>query len=573
MNKGFIAAAVFLVGALLFTACRTVALANGPGEPKTTAGDNGSGENGSAGETVPRGSSPEGFWYEQTEQPDTLEITADTITYTSNDGKYTFDEKYEFSNVGEEPELKIKDFFIYEDMYYNKAEDKVIAYTMSHTDGDGGHHRVEYARNRYVAPPPPTYDPPVDNSDTGAKKEFQDLTIRVMKVSFHDKGVPYDISSNMAPEPPFEDDYSYELKVLEDGTGLVSSSFCQEIELTKEQVDELQKLAKEADLGQINGLDIHTEGLPYGSPEYTAEIVLASGDTIRSSANGEDVPENWKKFQEPMHHLLFFAFVDAGYNYGTREFHSTKPMKRIQGEETIRQAETGISEEEVIIKPDWQKAYDYSLDTKYFVFSDPENRYPELMKTLNDLSAQYKAKAEETLQKQYEAMEKVPKSQWKKVDRKFAYSLYAVDLWSISRNIFSFTVSEGAMSSLGIGEFGYGKYRYTRYNIDINTGKILTVSDLFKNTDGVYEALMKEFSQYGTHNDSGKFVHSDAFPAFLREALQKPEPEGIGFNATYHYLELWMPLGMYEGNDSQLREILYYDEIQDILGDQYTNVW
>ena len=84
---------------------------------------------------------------------------------------------------------------------------------------------------------------------------------------------------------------------------------------------------------------------------------------------------------------------------------------------------------------------------------------------------------------------------------------------------------------------------------------------------------MKEFSQYGTHNDSGKFVHSDAFPAFLREALQKPEPEGIGFNATYHYLELWMPLGMYEGNDSQLREILYYDEIQDILGDQYTNVW
>ena len=34
-----------------------------------------------------------------------------------------------------------------------------------------------------------------------------------------------------------------------------------------------------------------------------------------------------------------------------------------------------------------------------------------------------------------------------------------------------------------------------------------------------------------------------------------------------------MPLGMYEGNDSQLREVLYFDEMQDILSDTYTRVW
>ena len=563
MNRGFIAAASLNAGALLFTACRKGIAMNGPeggpGIPQTSA--------------APKGSSPEGTWYEQAENADVLEITKDTVKYTNHDGSYTTEEKYKCSMIGDEPELKLEDTFVYEDMYYNKAEDRIIAYTWSHTDGDGGHHRIEYARSEYVAPPPPTYDPPKDNSDPGAKKEFADLTVRKMKVSFHDAGIPYDINTSMAPEPPFEDDYSYDLTVLEDGTGRVSSSFCQEIELTKEQVDQLQKLVKDADLGQINGIDIHTEGLPYGSPEYEAEIELASGDIIRSSANGDNVPENWKNFQEPMHHLLFFAFVDAGYKYSSGEFHSTKPMKRVQGAETKRREETGLKEEEKLIVPDWKKAYDYSLDTKYFVFSDPENKYPVLMKTLDSLSEQYRKKAEETLQKHYETMEKVPASVWKKADRKYCYSLYAVDNWQTSGNIFSFTVSEGEANSLGAGDFGYGQYRYARFNIDMDTGEILTVSDLFTSTDAVHDALMEEFSQYGTHNDSGKFVHSAEFPGFLREALEKPEPEGIGWNAAYDYLELWMPLGMYKGNDSQLREVLYYDEIQEILSDKYTSVW
>lgn len=582
MNRGIAAAAVLLFGALLFTACRDWVKVDGPAPGQTNTGKPSGrpaeGSGGDAGETaaekpVPRGDGPEGVWYEQAEDADTLEIAGKKIKFTSHDGSWEDEVSYTYNGIGKEPELKLSDTFMYEDMYYNKADDMVIAYTWSHTDGDGGHHRVEFKRNKYVAPPPPVYPPAVNQSDPSAKKDFEDLTIRSMKVSFHDKGMPYDVNSSMALQPPFEDDYSYDLKVLEDGTGLVSSSFCQEIDIPKETVDELQRMVKEADLGKINGIDIHTEGVPYGSPEYTAEIELASGDIIRSSANWTDVPENWEKFQEPMHHLLFFAFVDAGYQYGSGDFHSTKPMKRVQGEETLRNEATGIAEEEVYIKPDWKKSYDYTLDTHYFVFSDPENRYPALMKTLERLSAEYKATAEQTLKKHYEVMEKVPASVYKKADRKYCYSLYAVDHWSLSGNIFSFSVSEGEATSLGVGDFGYGKYRYTRFNIDADTGEILAVSDLFQNTDAVYEALMEKFSHYGTHNDYGKFVHSEAFPAKLREWLSKPEPEGIGFNAAYHYLEFWMPLGMYKGNDSQLMERLYYDEIQDILGEKYTSVW
>lgn len=561
----FITAAVVLIIGVFAAGCVAVTGVPSSGGPSASSG--------TSSAAVPSGNSPIGTWYEQTLSGGTLVVDENSMEYFSASSDYTFEIGYTARETGGEVLLETDDYYIYEDMSYDPAEDIIIAYTMSHMDGDGGHHRIDFRRTPYVAPPAPVYPPADDLSDPDASKHFDDFTIRTMNVTFYDEGEPYNPDSSMARPLPYPDYYSYELEVLEDGTGLVSSSYCQEIELTQEQVEALQELAREADLGRINGIDIHTEGVPEDSVSYTAEIELKSGETIYSSANWTDVPENWIRFEEPMHRLLFDAFTEAGYNPMSGEFHSTKPMKRIQGEETLRREATGLQVETIIIKETRPKAYDYSLDTKYFVFSDPENRYPALMKTLDRLNEQYKQIAEDTLEKHYRVMEKVPKSVWKKADRLYCYSLYSVDHWSLSRNIFSFTVSTGEANSLGAGDFGYGQYGYVRYNIDVDTGKILSVSDLFTDTDAVYDVLMEVFSQYGTHNDSGKFVHSDAFPAFLRKALESPEPDGIGFNYTYHYLELWMPLGMYEGNDTQLREVLYYDEIQEILGDRYTSIW
>ena len=274
--------------------------------------------------------------------------------------------------------------------------------------------------------------------------------------------------------------------------GEEASSFCREIELTKEQVDELQKLVREADLGQINGIDIHTADVPYDAPEYEAEIELASGDIIRSSANWDNVPENWKQFQEPVHHLLFFAFVDAGYHYNGGDFHSTKPMKRVRASGRLYRAETGLKEDEVYIKPDWKKGYEYSLDTHYFKFSDPENRYPVLMKTLDALSDKYRKTAEEQLKKDYEMMEKVPKNVWKKADRKYCYSLFAVDQWEMNGRLFRFTVSVGFSNSLGAGDNGYGRYYYDHYLIDAETGEILSLSDLFVSPEAISSFLSEQ---------------------------------------------------------------------------------
>ena len=567
MNKLIIAAAVGVIGVLFFTACHK--------DVNTPAGSPAAGTS-SAPESVaaPKGDSPVGIWYEQNDSGDRLEITKDKIKYISGRNNFEDEMKYKSAKQGDKILIEPEDFFIYEDISYDRKQDMVIGYTMSHSDGDGGHHYLEFLRVPYIAPPPPVYPDAVDKSDPNAKKDFEDLTVRSMKLSFYDEGMPYDVNSSMAPEPPYKDHYSYDLKVLEDGTGLVSSSFCREIELTKEQVDELQKLVREADLGQINGIDIHTADVPYDAPEYEAEIELASGDIIRSSANWDNVPENWQQFQEPVHHLLFFAFVDAGYHYNGGDFHSTKPMKRVMASGRLYRAETGITEDEVYIKPDWKKGYEYSLDTHYFKFSDPENKYPVLMKTLDALSDKYRKTAEEQLKKDYEMMEKVPKNVWKKADRKYCYSLFAVDQWEMNGRLFRFTVSVGFSNSLGAGDNGYGRYYYDHYLIDAETGEILSLSDLFVSPEAISSFLSEQMiGRYGTHNEAGKRVHRADFPQAVAEVVKQPGPEGIGCTLGYDALTLWMPGQLFPSEGSSLMEVIYYDELQDILSDRYTEVW
>ena len=59
----------------------------------------------------------------------------------------------------------------------------------------------------------------------------------------------------------------------------------------------------------------------------------------------------------------------------------------------------------------------------------------------------------------------------------------------------------------------------------------------------------------------------------LAEAVKQTGPEGIGCNIGYHELTLWMPRQLFPSEDSSLMEIIYYDELQDILSDRYTEVW
>ena len=102
--------------------------------------------------------------------------------------------------------------------------------------------------------------------------------------------------------------------------------------------------------------------------------------------------------------------------------------------------------------------------------------------------------------------------------------------------------------------------------------EILTLADLFNDKEALYQLLLDRMLEYGTHNDVGRFIHSDGFPAALHGVLDEPEPNGIGCNIRYKYLELWMPLELFPMESSQLREVIYYEDIQDILNDKYAGV-
>ncbi|MBQ9420868.1 MAG: hypothetical protein IJU30_03825, partial [Lachnospiraceae bacterium] len=542
-----------------------------------------------AGTSAVKGDSPEGIWYEQAPMGGRLEIGKDKIKYISGHSDYTDESELKIVKNGSEVLLETaEEWFAYIDMSYDRETDTVYGHTMPHTDGDGGYHLIEFRRTEYVPPAAPVYDPPVDNSDPDAQKEFADTTIRAMKVFFYDEGIYHSPDSSMAPEPPYADEYSYDLTVQDDGTALVSSSFCQEIELPKRTVEKLQALIDETDLCAINGVDIHTEGLPYGTANYELELELASGETIRSSANGYNVPANWTSFQEPMHHLLFYAFVDAGYNYSGGAFHSTKPMKRIgtgsapepfrpwsqmYSSDTDGDGEAldvngnplnanepeplGITRDSVSVEPDWKKAYDYDLHTSYMTFKAEDGKHPALIKTLEEISDYYKKASEASLKEDYEMMEAVPKSVWSKADRRYSYSFYSAEYDRNLGSIYFFFVSEGHANSLGVGKYGHGYYPQMRYNIDVETGKILSAGDLFVSEEEACRVITEAMREkYGNYSEVGKYIQSDEFPEKLKNYVNLPAPQGISFYAKYDGVELYFPAELFPMADYQVTETL-----------------
>lgn len=534
-----------------------------------------------AGCTGGKGSGYTGTWYEQSADGGVLTVDASTLTY-AREGEYPFTDsaKYEAEEKDGKTLLKAAEgeIFWFVEITYDGEANRITARTQPLLDGDGGYKFTEFAREAYVPPAPPVYAPPVDRSDPNAKKDFDDLTVRAMKVSFYDEGTYYDPSSGMAPEPPYEGSYSYDLTVPDDGTARVSSSFCREIALSEEQTERLQALVDEANLGALNGLDIHTEGLPRDAADYTLELTLASGEVIRSSANGESVPESWKSFQTQLHELLFFAFVDAGYDWQDGSFHSTEPMKRVGSGGRLFKAASGIDCEEIVVEPDWPKAYDYALHVNYFAFRDLDGTHAALMKTLDAIAARYKAEAGSALRQDYEIMQSATKSDYeaaqKSGDKIFGYSLYSAERWELDGGIFSFDVRIGHMNTLGLGESGYGKYSLTRYRIDAASGKLLSLADLFTGADAIADCLAAQMRRSdGTYSLQGHAAAAD-FPAALLAAVAVPAAEGgVGWDASDNHLTLWFPAALFRDTDSQPFLDLYYEDVQDILGDAYTQIW
>jgi hypothetical protein len=289
-------------------------------------------------------------------------------------------------------------------------------------------------------------------------------------------------------------------------------------------------------------------------------MTLKSGEVIKSTANGNKVPENWSKFQYDMHRLLFYAFMDAGYET-SGAFHSTEPMKRI-GTGTLSFDNNPVSYEKIVESNDKPKSYDYNLDVTYGEFKAKNDSYPKLMETLNKFTEHYRDLARKSLEEDYEVMESADSKQKKSKDRIFGYSLYAVDSLEFDGDLMQFKLAEGHMNTLGLGYCGYGLYKNYEFLIDIKSGEILTAADLFTSPEAMEEYVIPRFMDRRTDLDKTK----------LSEALKTPVPEGAGITYCDRYFTIWLPYDLSADGTIPYSLDIYYDEVQDIISDKYTEV-
>ena len=512
-----------------------------------------------------------GTWYEQELNGGVLVVTEKKLTYTHYD--YTFEVNYKTKKSGGKIEVIPDDeYWVYIDILYDPEEDVLTGHDLPHTDGDGGYHLHTFLKTEYVAPPPPVYGERTDNTDPDAPKEFADYTVKTLSLKVME---PRQDSGDMAPEEPDQGYYEYELTVGEDGAGTLASDFCRTVPFGEEKQAALSELLAQSALATLNGLDVWTEEMPEDTPYYELSIGFADGETFSSRANGPDVSAVWETDGRTLHKFLFDTFVEAGYNPWSGEFHTTDPMKRIGRPDDFVPRWQITKEPERIERTG--TAYPYEIHSEYPVFTAEGDAPEALMETLNALTEDWKEQAERDLEEMDAVMAGATKSDRKKSDRWYAYSFYAPERISSDDLLLKMFVSEGHANSLGLGPYDHGYYPNWRYNIDPRTGKILSAADFFNDADAL-EALVLELlcRQYSSES-SVAFFRSEEQRAVLHDALTKPESEGgVGVVPGYGSLDLYFEhMEKDENGDSRYPYQLqiWYEDVQDLLNDDYMSEW
>ena len=555
---------------LLLSACGSTAATNNTGSSgagiTAVPSKEAQKEKSTADVSTKSGNAFEGIWYEQNDGGGVLTVSGSELHYKND--RYSSDTAFKTGAAkGSLTELIPDDeFWTFIDIFYDAEEDIITGHDLPHTDGDGGYHLYTFKRTEYVAPPEPVYGERVDNSDPGAPKEFERSAISYLEFSVIE---PVRQNGDMAPEQPENGEYNYILEVNDDGTGILTSDFCQDIRVSEEQLEELADAFFDSALPELNGTDIYTEDMPEDTQTYRLYIEFEDGQQFESSANGKDVSVIWDNDGYAFHQCLFHMFLDAGYNSYTGEFHSTLAMKRLVPSEDEAQ-EYSISYELIRQTRDGT-AYDYYVYSEYPVFTADGDAPEELTDALAELSEHYKELAAVNLEEDYEAMANAPEDVWKNADRCYAYSFYSPTQENVLNRIYSFWLSEGHANSLGVGKYEYGYYPSWHFCIDEESGKILCVSDLFTDKEALQEAVTEALCSQYYNKD---LFTSDEYQEALAIALDTAESDGgAGITPMYDSLWIYMPIELSAGRSYMMDVHLYYDAVQDILIDKYCSVW
>ena len=504
----------------------------------------------------------QGTWYEQAENGDVLTISGDKIHLKSGWTDYEADSRFtvvradqleeaeawsperEAGNLG----LKQDNYYVFFEIYYLPDEDSLVCYDMPHTDGDGGHHRHLFLRTPYVAPPEPTYGERTDASDKNAPKSLPAgwmQKFRKMEMSFFDAGVQQ--YPDMAIQYPAEGIYQYTI-TAEGGNAVLTSDFCPEpVALSAETLLAVLSAVEQHDIPSLNGLDIRTADVPENLSGYTFALELESGEVIRSAANHKDVPENWKAFQEEVHTLLFETMEKAGYNPYTKEFHSTLPMKRF-GAGDAPAYSVGIRQE--AIEKEWHKK-----GVTFKVWYD-------LMVPGDDCPAPLKAAVEQFNQD----TERRANEAEAVFGQEYNFVAYDVQPSLMDSMLFTFRVVETHMRPDYSNDL---EVRY--YCFDAKTGKRLYITDLIPDADALQERFTDAFVK--AHSWIEDLIRGDNAQKTFRTLIREPGTEGpLYFSISDGAVLIYPPRSVLEGRAWVERVAVWYEDIQDLMNDQYVTV-
>ncbi|MBP5608397.1 MAG: hypothetical protein J6X66_09060, partial [Lachnospiraceae bacterium] len=484
--------------------------------------------------------------------------------------------------------------------YFDRKDQGMISTRMAMIVYDMQYNPRNFNRDPYEAP---KYGEVHINTDKKAIKWFQDYRVRKLCLKVQ---VPFKESTGMmAPMPPYQGYYTFDIERTEDGGGILRAVMDKggcapgsvnpntpggmmmaamqgrgfkvpDVEISPKEMNELALCIANGKLDQLNGLDAWQDGVPAAAESFDLSIQFYK-ESYHARANHIFVPEIWKKDGYTLHLFILNLLIKAGLDYGRMEFHSTKPMLRIVSKRDndaygIYLSQEGGDKETVTLKGE---AYDY--DVEY-----PKGRWkmsgevPPALKNSLDLWMEQVNKEEKARGLWlYDAMAKIPED--KRNGLRHASRLLGDFRAKYGKGFFWFLmlrcesyylpVEGGLMNTDPFGD-------HKTYCFSTADGHQMSVAEFYTDIEKLIDILTgKLLERYG----SGPMHDKLADPGYrevIRKRLSAPETEGgYGFEMFDKGMEIKFQCDPDNGEKPWISEYtLAYEEMQDIIDPEFAEL-
>ena len=551
----------------------------------------------------------QGKWYEQRKGGAVITIEKEHITY-EEDGESTgsgfcvrkTENGYNEWDIWTAAGFKTR-WSGYEKLTYCYYEDldegeimtrlAMVVYDMKYTPR-------QFRRDPYKAP---EYGEVHINTNEKAIKWFQDYRVRKLSLKVQ---VPFKESTGMmAPMPPYQGYYTFDIERTEDGGGIIKAVMDKggcapgsvnpgmlggmmmagmqdrgfkvpDVVMTPEEMNDLALCIANGKLDQINGLDAWQDGVPSGTESFDLSIQFYK-ESYHARANHIFVPEEWVKDGYRLHIFILKILVKAGLDYGRMEFHSTKPMLRIKSSKkfdgySIKLSGTGSEDETIKLKGE---AYDYETSIDVGVWRFTGNVSEPLKASLNAMMEQINKEEKARGMWLHEAMAKIPK-EVRDADRPpFYASRYMGDFRiDCSEKYFLFWLTRAEQYSPEV-EGGlqntdpFGDHR--TYCYSTADGHLMCAAEFYTDTEKLIDKLIEKAAKNHSSGKTHEKLVSPAYREVLRKRLTTPESlGGMGFEPNSTGMMFRFISDLDESRGVWITEYTVpYDESQDFINPEY----